>query len=252
MTAARWDASDPARRTPRKTGVRAGVVWWAAVVALVVAIGVSVGGPTVASAALDMALVRALNAERVQVEVAAWPPPALWWGRVDVLTVTARNLRIGALRVQSFDATLDHVQMDAGALYAERQIVIRSVGSGAARITVAQDALQGVLGAQSSVRDAVVTLHPGRVSVAATVGVLGMSLRAVGTGRLVLRGQQAVDLALDRVTVGGVPVPSAIVAQLIGGLNPVVDVGALPFGLHLTGVTVVEGEVIVDAAAGAR
>ncbi|HLJ61218.1 MAG TPA: DUF2993 domain-containing protein [bacterium] len=252
MAAARWNASDSANRTPRKAGVRAGVLWWAVVVALVVAVGVSVGGPTVASAALDMALVRALDAERVRVEVTAWPPAALWWGRVDVLTVAARNLRVGTLRVQSLDATLDRVQMDAGALYAERQVSIRSLGSAVARFTVAQDALQSMLGAQPSVRDAVVTLHPGRISLAATVGVLGMSLQAVGTGRLVLRGEHAADLALDRVTVAGVPVPSAIVAQLIGGLNPVLDVGALPFGLHLTGVTVGEGEVIVDAAAGTR
>lgn len=251
MATARKASADPAGAPSRRGSPWAGRAWLALVLALSLAVGASLAGPKVAAAALDLVLVRTLNAERVRVNVAAWPP-ALWWGRMDTLTVAAQNLRIGALRVSSLDATLDHVQIDAAALYTGQQVTIRSLGSAVARMTVSQSALQEVLDAQPQLRDARVTLHPGRLTVAGTVGVLGLSLRATGEGRLRLRGPQAVDLVLDRVTVGGMPVPAPLARELVGALNPVLDVGALPFGLHLTDVTVVEGEVVVNAAAGTQ
>jgi hypothetical protein len=233
----------------RRRGARVSRVWWALVAVLTLATGASAGGPAIAAAALDMALARTLGAERVRVHVTAWPP-ALWAGRMDALTVAAQNLRMGALRVRSLDATLDRVQIDAAALYAGRDITIRRLGSAVARIVVSEDALQDMLDAQPQLRDARVSLAPGRLHVAGTIAVLGLPVHAAGDGRLVLRGSRTVDLVLDHVTVAGVPVPAPMVRRLLRPLNPVLDVGVLPFGLHLTGVTVAGGELIVDAAAG--
>ncbi len=240
----------PAAPAHLRRDARVSLVWWALVAALTLAVGASVGGPVIAAAALDMALARTLGAEHVRVHVTAWPPAALWAGRMDALTVAAQNLRVGTLRVRSLDATLDRVQIDAAALYGGREIAIRRLGSAVARIVVSEDALQEMLDAQPQLRDARVSLDPGRLHVAGTIPVLGLSLHIAGDGRLVLRGSRTVDLALDHVTVAGMPVTGPMVRRLLRAVNPVLDVGVLPFGLHLTGVTVADGELIVNAAAG--
>ena len=83
-------------------------------------------------------------------------------------------------------------------------------------------------------------LADGRVRLAATVSVFGASLRAAGDGRLVLRGGTAVDLVFDRIAVAGVPLPDAVAARVTAAVNPVLDIGALPFGLRLRTVRVTE------------
>lgn len=214
------------------------------------AVGLSLLTPPVANAALRVALGRALDTAEIRVNAVSWPSPALWWGQVDVLAVTARHLRAGTLEVDAFDATLNRVRVDPGALYAGRTLVIRSVGSGVAHVTVTQDALAALLAAQPSLRDVAVALQDGRVSLEATVSVLGASLRATGSGRLALRGDTAVDLVLDRITVGGLPLPGPFADAVIRSVNPVLDVRSLPFDLRLTGLTIAEGRAMLQAATG--
>jgi len=234
--------------TTRRQGP--GVAWFAAVGILVAAIGVSTLTPPIANAALRVALGRALDTADIRVSAVAWPPPALWWGQVDVLAVTARHVRVGTLDVDAFDATLNRVLFDPGALYAGRALVIRSLGTGIARVTVTQEAMAALLAAQPSLRDVAVALRDGRVSLGATVSLLGASLRATGSGRLALRGDTAVDLVLDRLMVGGMPLPETFAAAVTRSVNPVLDVRSLPFSLHLTGVTVAAGRAMLQAAAG--
>jgi len=219
-------------------------------VALLLATAGSLGAPTIASAELGAALSGALGAQRLRVAVTASLPPALWWGRVDHLAVAAVDLRVGALDVRTFDATLDGVRLDPGALYLAHRVTIRSLASATGRITVSQEALSRALASQPSLRDVAITLSPGRVRMAATVSVLDASLPATGDGRLVLRQSGVVDLVLDHLGVAGVSVPDVIAGQVTASLNPVLDLRALPFGLRVVSVVVNDGEVVVDAAAG--
>jgi hypothetical protein len=229
--------------------VWAGYLWCGVVSVLVLAVLASVTGPWIAASALGVAIAGGVGAGQVRVNVATWPPPAVWWGRVDVLNVTGRDLRIGAVRARAFKATFDGVRVDPVALYLKRRMVVRALDRASATITVGQGALADALAATSSMRDVDVVLGRGRVRVAATVSVLGGSLRASGEGRLVLRRGTAVDLEFDRIAVAGVPLPRALTSQVNAAVNPVLDVGALPFGLRLRAVRVTDGAVTLDADA---
>ena len=234
----------------RVSGARGpGTPWLAAVSVLVVAAAVSLATPPVANAQLRAALGRALGTSDVRVQVSAWPPPALWWGRVDVMAVEARHMRVGALDVDAFDATLNGVRFDPAALYLNRPLVFRSLGGGTARAAVTQDALAALLNSQPSVRDAAVTLAAGGVSLAATVLVGGVPLRAAGTGQFVIRGETAVDLVFDQITVGAMVLRGVFARAVTRSINPILDLRALPFGLRLTGVTMGDGTVMLNAVA---
>ncbi len=244
------------RRSPngghplREPGGRPGGVWLVTVGLLGAAVGASLAAPPIAAAQLRMVLGRTLGAESVRADVVAWPPPALWWGKVDVLSVTIRHLRVGALEVDAFEATLSNMRFDPEALYVRRALVIRSLGSGIAHVTISQDALTHLLATQSAIRDAAVELRDGRVTLSATMLVLGAALRATGEGRLLLHGATRVDLVLDRLTVTGIRLPPALIDEVTGAMNPILDVRGLPFGLRLAGVRVDEGKVTLDAVAG--
>lgn len=223
---------------------------------LALAAGVSVATPPIAGAVFQAALGRSLRASDVRVGVGVWPPTAAWGGRVDVLTVAARRLKLGTLDVDAFTAALRDVRFDPQALYLDHVLVIRSLGSGIARVTVSEASLAGLLAGQPSLSDVSVGLEPGRVSVGATIWAMGASLRATGDGRLVLRGDAAVDLVFDRISVAGpagaVILPGAVAGEVTRSMNPILDVRSLPFGLRLTGLTVGRGQATLDAAVGAE
>jgi len=227
-------------------------VWWGAVGLLLVAVLASVTGPWAAASALNTAIAGDVAGGPVEVSVVTWPPPALWWGRVDVLRVHALGLRVGTVRTETFDATFRGLRFDPAALYVQRRVVIRSLGSAAAEVTVRQDALAQALATVPSIRNVGVVLADGRVRLAATVSLFGASLPVAGDGRLALRGGTAVDLVFDRIAVAGVPLPDPVAARVSAAVNPVLDIGALPFGLQLRAVRVTNGEVILDAAAGSQ
>lgn len=222
-------------------------MWLATVCVLAGALALSALTPSIAGAVLRPALGGLLDSPDVQVHVDAWPPLALWAGRIDVLAVTASRARLGTLVVDRFDVALDGVRIDPGALYARHAFVVRHVRSGIGHITVSQTALRDLLAFQPSLRDVSVALASGRVTVGATVSVLGAPVRATADGRLILRDGTTVDFVLDRISVAGVPLPSAIGAQVARSVNPVVDVRSLPFRVRLTGLEVADGAATLDA-----
>lgn len=248
MTARIEPSPSAGGRSPRGKGPSP--AWFLAVGLLAIAAGLSLATRSVTAALLRGALGRSLGTSDVRVDLVAWPTPAVWWGHVDVLSVAARTLRIGTLDVDTFDATLNQVELDPDALYRRGAVVVRSLGAGTAHVTVSADALARILASQASVRDAVVEVRAGRVVLSATVSVLGAPVRAQGDGRLVLRNETEVDLRLERVTVGGVSLPPPVVTRAMRAVNPIVRLDGMPFGLHLTGVVAEDGRVRLDAATG--
>lgn len=235
----------PARRT-------SGTLWLAVVALLTVALAASLGAPLLVSAAIRLALVRSLGTRDVAVSVEASPASALWWGNIGMLSVAARSVRIGRLDVAAFDAMLLHVAVDPGRLYGRRELAVRSVGSGVARVTVAANDLARLVEAQPSVKRVVVRLTPGAIMLDGTVSAFGTDFPASVAGHLVVRDATRLDLVVDRFTVmDGVPVPPDVAAGLAGSINPILDVGRLPFGLRLTGVTIGKNALVLQAAAGA-
>lgn len=228
-----------------------GPLWLACVALLAVALAASLMAQSMAGAAIRVALMRSFGTPDVTVTVQAWPAPALWWGNIGMLSVAARSVRVGRLDVAAFDATFTRVDVDPGPLYGRRELMVRSVGSGIARVTVTADDLARLVEAQPSVKRVVVHLSPGTMMLEGTVNVLGADFPAVLTGHLVVRDATHLDLAVDRITVmNGLPIPPDVASRLAGSINPVLDVGGLPFGLRLTNVTIGQGMLVLQAAAG--
>lgn len=246
---ARGSAGDAAHRTPSRRSP--GALWLAAVAVLAAALAVSLAAPPLAGAVLRIALARSLGTGDVAVTVRAWPPQALWWGNIGMLSVAARSVRVGVLDVAAFNATLNHVDVDAGLLYGRGELAVRSVRSGTARVMITADNLARLVAAQPAVKQVVVHIRPGLIVLDGTVSVFGADFPASVTCHLVVRDPRHLDLAVDRVTVmGGVPVPPDVASRFAASINPVVDLSRLPFGLRLTGVTHGNGVVVLQAAAG--
>lgn len=251
------DAVSIARRTasgaiqPAISGRRTLAFWLAAVGLLAAALAASLGAPPAAGTALRIALVRSFGTDDVTVAVHSWPAPALWWGNIGMLSVSARSVRMGRLDVAAFDATLRQVNVDAGLLYGRRRLAVRSVAGGTARVMVTADDLARLVATEPAVKQVVVHLRPGMMVLDGTVSVFGADVPASLTGHLVVRDAARLDLVVDRITVmGGLPVPADVAAQLVASINPIVDVGRLPLNLRLTGVMIGNGIVMLTAAAG--
>jgi LmeA-like phospholipid-binding len=229
---------------------RPGTLWLWSVAVLAAAIGANLGTPVIAAAAVRGSLRTLLGTAQVDVALQTWPPPALWWGSVDRMTVRARDVQTGDLRLDQFDATFQGVRLDPRALYAERILVIRSVESGRARGTMSQEALARAIAQQRGVRVEMLALRSGRVLVRGTIRVLGADVAVDGSARLALHGHDSIDLILDRTRVAGVGSVAAIRGQLTTRVSPALRVPALPLGLRLTNVRVEDGRLLLDAATG--
>jgi len=237
----------------RKSARRAfgGALWVAAVAVLSLALAASLTVSSLAEMAVRGALVRSFGTPDVSVAVQSRPASALWWGNIGVLSVAARSLRIGRLDVAAFEAVLTRVVVDPGALYGRRELAVRSVGSGIARLTVTADNLARLVGQQAMVRQVAVDLRPGTIMLNGTVAVFGAEFPASMAGHLVVRDARHLDLVVDRVTVmNGLPIPADVSSRLAASMTPVLDVGQMPFGLRLTKVTIGEGVLMLQAAAG--
>ncbi|HKV45240.1 MAG TPA: DUF2993 domain-containing protein [bacterium] len=228
---------------------RPGRLWLVAVGVLALAVAVNLGTPLVAAAAFRGYLMALLPSRALDVRLMAWPPLALWWGRVDLLTVAADDVQIGTLQLARFDARLSDMRFDPKALLVQHRVVIDSVRLGVAQATVSQAELAHALVLQPNVRVDSIVLRRDQVLLKGAVRVLGAELPADGVGHLVLNGDTAIDLVLDRVTVAG-----GAVSMPNGGpaltLKSVIAVPPLPFGFRLTAVRTDDGKLVLDAGTG--
>lgn len=242
----------PAQRDPAARARRGpGALWLGVVAFLTLALAASLTAQSMAGAAIRLALVRSLGTGDIAITVRSWPAPALWWGNIGMLSVGARGVRAGRFDVAGFDMMLAGVAVDPVRLYGRRELVVRSVGSGFARVTVSAGNLAQLLETTPSVRRVAVRLRPGAIVLTGLVSLLGTEFPASVTGRLVVRDATRLDFAVDRVTVlDGLPVPPDVTSRLAASINPVLDIGQLPFGLRLTKVTIGEGVLTLHAVAG--
>ncbi|HKX19748.1 MAG TPA: DUF2993 domain-containing protein [bacterium] len=242
----------PGTRGPARTSWwRPGALWLVVVAVLAAALAASLEATSIASTAVRLALVRSFGTPDVAVTVEAQPASAVWWGHVRLLSVAARSLHIGQLDVSGFEAVLTRVVVDPVLLYGRGELTVRSMGAGVARVTVTADELARLLAAQSSVKHVLIRLKPGTITLDGTMSVLGADVPASVAGRLAVRDASHLDLIVDRATVmNGLPVPADVASRLGAAINPVVDLGGLPFGLHLTKVSIGDGVLMLQAVAG--
>jgi hypothetical protein len=223
-------------------------VWRWSVGVLAAALVANLAAPVVAGAVFARSLRTVLGTDQVDVVAESWPPPALWWGRVDRMVVHARDVIAGDLRLERFSASFRGLRVDPGALYWDRALVIRATGSGTGQATVTQGALASALARQPGVRVDALTLRRGGVTVRGTIRVLGTDIAVEGDGRLVLNGRDAIDLVLDRATVAGAVSSATLNGRLVARVPSVVRVPSLPLGLRLTAVHMDDGRLLLDAS----
>ena len=228
---------------------RPGLLWRWSVGVLAAAVGVNLAAPAVAAGALRESLRTQLGTHQVDVALDTWPPSAPLWGSVDHMTVLARDVQTGDLHLDQFSATFRRLRVDPHALYADRALVIRSIGYGHAQGTMSQEALARAFARQPGVRIDTLELRSGRVFVRGAVRVLGTDVAVEGSGRLALNGHDSLDLILDRATLTGVA-SLAFGGQLTTRVPSMLRIPALPLGLRLTDVQVGEGRLLLEAATG--
>ena len=231
---------------------RPGTVWRWSVGILAVALGANLAAPAVVAAAFARPLRTALGTDQVDVAVESRPAPALWWGRVDRMTVRARDVPAGDLRFEQFHGTFLGLRIDPRALYADRALVIRALHSGVAQASVSQAALASALARQPGVHVDALVLRRGGVTVRGTIRVLGADVAVEGDGALVLNGRDAIDLILDQATVAGAASSAVLKGRVVARVPSVMRVPPLPLGLRLTAVHMEDGRLLLDASTGPR
>ena len=92
-----------------------------------------------------------------------------------------------------------------------------------------------------------VVVRPSGVLVRGAVEALGVSVPAEGSGRLVLSTDGAVDLVLEQLSVAGKGMPISGSAKLSTRLHGVISLPPLPLGFRLTGVTMDNGRLVLNA-----
>jgi LmeA-like phospholipid-binding len=229
---------------------RPGSVWCWSVGLLAAAIGANLATPPVVGAAFARPLRTALGTAQVDVIVESWPPPVLWWGRVDRMAVNARDVAAGDLRFERFTASFRGLRIDSRALYADGALVVRGLQSGIAQATLTQEALAAALARQRGVRVDVLVLRRDGVMVRGTIQVLGTDVAVEGDGRLVLNGPNAIDLILNQATLAGAAPSAMLKGRLVARVPSVLRVPPLPLGLRLTGLHMEDGRLLLDASTG--
>jgi LmeA-like phospholipid-binding len=237
-------------RGAQTRGDRPGSVWRWSVGLLAAVLGANLATPPLVGAALARPLRTALGTNQVDVAVESWPPPALWWGRVDHMTVHARDVATGDLRFEGFSASFRGLRIDPGALYAHGSLVVRGLQSGIAQAALGQEALAGALARQRGVRIDALVLKRDGVTVRGAMQVLGTDIAVEGDGRLVLNGPDAIDLILNRATVAGAASSAMLKGRLAARVPSVLRVPPLPLGLRLTGLHMEDGRLLLDASTG--
>lgn len=231
---------------------RPGRLWRWSVGILAAILGANLAAPAVVAAALARSLRTTLSTDRVDVVVESWPAPALWWGRVDRMSVLARDVPAGDLRFERFSASFLGLRVDARALYADRAFVVRALRSGLAQASVTQEVLAGALARQPGMRVGALVLRRGGLTVRGTMRVLGADVAVEGDGSLMLNGRGGIDLIVDRATVGGAASSATFKGRGLARVPSVVRVPPLPLGFRLTAMRVEDGRLLLDASTGPR
>jgi hypothetical protein len=169
--------------------------------------------------------------DALEVAVRADPLP-LVVGRVARVTVQSApgKVVLSGVAVEAFEAEMHHVALDMRAMLTRQQVRVGGVGSGRARIVVHQDDLRAYIRQQRNV-DLELTLLDGKATVKAPL--FGSVVEA--QGRFVPAGAK-INLELSTLYLGGFRVESAALAGMAAGINPVLDLSALPVPLTVTEV----------------
>src|SRR5262249_14403433 len=113
----------------------------------------------------------------------------------------------------------------------------------------AASATRYVRARSSLLREVQVIFVPGAVRVKASPGMLGIGAPVEVEGRPLLGGETAIAFDASRVAVLHLGLPEFALRRLEERINPLVDLGGLPFPLRLSEVRVEKDKAVVAGSA---
>jgi len=164
-------------------------------------------------------------------------------GRYERIEVGATDLRRGGVHVTSLRADLTGLQVPLGE--ALRGDVTRIQVSG---VTATALVTYADLAHSSGLVGVTITATDGEVKVTGRITVRGRSVTATALSRVALRGRN-IAVTARSIRVLGQSSP-ALLNALTGRLDLLVPVGTLPYGLSLTGLSVTQEGLLLQANSG--
>lgn len=164
-------------------------------------------------------------------------------GRYDEVRLDAQDVDRGGVRLDDLSITAYGAEVPLSAALHDE---VESVPVRRLEATALVSAVSLADGSGTS--DLSVEVVDGALRVTGEVQVLGATVTAVATSRVRLEGTRIV-VSAESLEVQGRS-SAALPRALRGALDFRVPVGTLPYGLRLTGVTVVDGGVQVSATSG--
>lgn len=198
---------------------------------------------------LRAALAAALDAGgSVDVELRAGSPLGLWRGNVEYLRLSARRLRAGEVVADQVQVEGEGLQVDAGALARTGQLVVRSARRLQAQLVFTEQDLNAYLRSHYELaRLLSVRLRPEGPRLVLQASVGDQAVTVAVDGRLMVHGERAVALVLDRLAIQGASAQE-LIFQLAGLQSPmVVELGELPVPVALERVETADGSVVAYA-----
>ena len=202
--------------------------------------------PRAVAAWVAHSLSRMTGDSQVSVTVRSEPALQLLAGRFDSMTVEADEAKIDKLTFSRVTVTVERAQLDVGALYARRELAIKSAADIDLMAVVSQEELARYLNRDvKGVRNAQVTVTPEKTLVSGELGLPGVIQVAVNLeGRIAADGQQ-IKFVTQRLGV-----TQAALGRIAGTAVteiPLVDLDKAPFPVRLRQLDMEPGRVVIRA-----
>jgi hypothetical protein len=185
-----------------------------------------------------------IPAESITAKVTKVPAIAMLDGKFATVAVAAVNATVGKIVFRDLNISLEEAQLDMGALLGERRLALQSVRNVDLSGSITQEELTRYLQANvRGVKDAVVTVDSGRVTIEARLALGGpLALTVRLEGKVAGSGQQ-IKFVTDRFLLNN---------MLTGNISgsplteiPLVDLRNLPFAVGVREIAMEKGQVTV-------
>lgn len=212
---------------------------------LLAAAGAQLYLPGFVAARLGESLQAATGLSSLDVRLRAFPALTLLTGSVPHLDVSAEDVVVDGLRLESIQLEADNVRLDLGELLWRRALTVRS-GQAAVRLTVTEQALTEYAGARPELPPGVrVRVTDGGLELTGRAAVLGSVVEALVLGHFEPDGGTGLLFVPDDVQVQGQALPPLLVAVLREAFRVRIDLSRLPFPIVVHEVLYESGKLVI-------
>ncbi len=202
--------------------------------------------PKVVSDAVAQGLRDLTGSKQVVAKVDKSPAVLMLGGQFDKVSADASDVKTDKLTFRNMHIALTDVAVDMPSLLTKRALVLRQVGDAVITTTITQEELAAFLNSSvKGVKNAVVTLSPGKVEVDSVLtlgGIARVDIKLEGriTGD---REKHSIKFVTDRFWLNNTPVGN-IGGSLLTEV-PLLDLKKLPFGVNVRDIVIEQGQVTI-------